>query len=155
MLSRLMDEDFSLFMAVPTIYGNLSNHIRQEAKENNVQKDYLDKIRSRFCRYRLMVSGSAALPETQFHEWEHLSGQRLLERFGMTELGMALSNPYEVEGRIPGSVGKVLPGVTAAIQLENGTIDTHNDGHGELLIKSDAVFDRYLNKPEATAKEFY
>jgi len=102
-----------------------------------------------------MVSGSAALPETQFHEWEQISGQRLLERFGMTELGMALSNPYEVEGRVPGSVGKVLPGVTAALQLENGTIDTHNDGQGELLIKSDAVFDRYLNKPEATAKEFH
>lgn len=41
-----------------------------------------------------MVSGSAALPEKQFNEWENLSGQRLLERFGMTEICMALSNPY-------------------------------------------------------------
>ena len=41
-----------------------------------------------------MVSGSAALPEGQFKSWEELSGQRLLERFGMTEIGMALSNSY-------------------------------------------------------------
>jgi malonyl-CoA/methylmalonyl-CoA synthetase len=50
-----------------------------------------------------MVSGSAALPESQFKSWEELSGQRLLERFGMTEIGMALSNPYDdVNKRKPG-----------------------------------------------------
>ena len=45
-------------------------------------------------KYRLMVSGSAALPEAQMHKWEELSGQRLLERFGMTETGFPLSNLY-------------------------------------------------------------
>ena len=49
-------------------------------------------------------------------EWEEISGQRLLERFGMTELIMALSNPYEpIEGRRPGRVGTELPGVDAAM----------------------------------------
>jgi malonyl-CoA/methylmalonyl-CoA synthetase len=42
-----------------------------------------------------MVSGSAALPVEQMESWENISGQKLLERFGMTELNMALSNPYE------------------------------------------------------------
>jgi malonyl-CoA/methylmalonyl-CoA synthetase len=42
-----------------------------------------------------MVSGSASLPEKTFKRWKEISGHTLLERFGMTELGMALSNPYE------------------------------------------------------------
>lgn len=98
-----------------------------------------------------MVSGSAALPDTLFREWESLTGQRLLERFGMTELGMALSNPYEIERRVPGSVGCPLPGVQAALYSENGKIEENGvKGEGELLIKGETLFDRYLNKPEAT-----
>ncbi len=73
----------------------------------------------------------------------------------MTELGMALSNPYEANGRVPGSVGKALPGVNASMLKENGQIEHLSEGEGELLIKSDTLFDRYLNKPEATAKEFF
>ncbi len=42
-----------------------------------------------------MVSGSAALPDRVMDEWEELSGHKLLERYGMTEIGMALSNPYK------------------------------------------------------------
>lgn len=73
----------------------------------------------------------------------------------MTELGMALSNPYEVTGRVPGSVGKTLPGVTAALRKDDESIDELSiEGEGELLIKGDTLFDRYLNKPEATEKEF-
>jgi malonyl-CoA/methylmalonyl-CoA synthetase len=96
---RLAKEDFTVFMAVPTIYGNLTAHIKSEATKD---VNYLAKIKERFSKYRLMVSGSAALPETLFREWEEFSGQRLLERFGMTELGMALSNPYDIHGRVPG-----------------------------------------------------
>lgn len=111
-----------------------------------------------------MVSGSAALPETQMEEWKEISGQKLLERFGMTEILMALSNPYRpIDGRLKGTVGKPLPGVSAALfQLEEEGLDSNKmtilppDSleQGELLIKSTSMFDRYLNKPEATAKEF-
>ena len=63
-----------------------------------------------------MVSGSAALPVTQMDEWLEISGQQLLERFGMTEILMALSNPYRpIEGRLKGCVGTPLPGVKAAL----------------------------------------
>jgi len=52
-----------------------------------------------------MVSGSAALPLTQMDKWKQISGQTLLERFGMTETMMALSNPYRpIEGRLKGCV---------------------------------------------------
>ena len=91
--SRLVEEDFTLFMAVPTIYSNLVAHIHSEAKQ---EEGYRSRVKDRLSKYRLMVSGSAALPETLFKEWETISGQRLLERFGMTELGMALSNSYDV-----------------------------------------------------------
>lgn len=46
-----------------------------------------------------MVSGSAALPETVMNRWNEISGHKLLERYGMTEIGMALSNPYYGERR--------------------------------------------------------
>ncbi len=58
-------------MAVPTIYSNLTGHILSEAKR---EAGYLDKVKTRLSRYRLMVSGSAALPETLFREWESISG---------------------------------------------------------------------------------
>ena len=53
---------------------------------------------------RLMVSGSAALPEPILHKWEEITGHRLLERYGMTETGMVLSNPL-TGPRIPGESG--------------------------------------------------
>ena len=64
---RLTEEDFTLFMAVPTIYGNLTAHIKNEcSKESN----YSVQLKDRLSKYRLMVSGSAALPETLFRDWE-------------------------------------------------------------------------------------
>lgn len=42
---------------------------------------------------RLMMCGSAPLPITVFEKWEQITGHQLLERYGMTEIGMALSNP--------------------------------------------------------------
>ena len=63
-----------------------------------------------------MVSGSAPLPEAFMQKWKEISGHTLLERFGMTEVGMALSNPYEnAEQRLPGHVGHPMPGVTTAL----------------------------------------
>ena len=53
---------------------------------------------------RLMVSGSAALPQPVMEKWESITGHRLLERYGMTEIGMALTNPL-LGPRVPGMVG--------------------------------------------------
>ena len=67
-----------------------------------------------------MVCGSAALPTPFFEKWEQISGHRLLERYGMSELGMALTNPYESERRIPGTVGFPFPGVEAKVVNPEG-----------------------------------
>lgn len=103
----------NVFMAVPTVYANLARYYI----DGGLEQDYSpQKIQELLSAYRLMVSGSAALPVSQMDEWKHISGQTLLERFGMTETLMALSNPYlPVEKRLKGCVGSPLPGVEAAL----------------------------------------
>ena len=91
--------------------------------------------------------------------WQDVTSQRLLERFGMTETLMALSNPYNPKReRIPGRVGKPLPGVSAAmLDLDDmkTLLPEGTEKQGELLIRSTSMFDRYLGKPEATAESFF
>ncbi len=76
-------DSLSLFMAVPTIYYNL---LKQYHSSD------LKGVRERLSAFRLMVAGSASLPSPTLEEWERATGQRLLERYGMTEIGMAISN---------------------------------------------------------------
>lgn len=83
---------------------------------------------------RLMVSGSAALPEMTFKDWKTLTGHELLERYGMTEIGMALSNPYDGNYKL-GTVGRPLPFVDCRIIDEQGGVVTAADSPGELRIK--------------------
>lgn len=75
-------------MAVPTVYYNLIEYYKSKQLDKRTVKSGLSKL-------RLMVSGSASLPTPIFEEWERISGHRLLERYGMTEIGMAISNSYE------------------------------------------------------------
>ena len=78
---------------------------------------------------RLMVSGSAALPAPAFDHWLEVSGHRLLERYGMSEIGMGLSNPYSPpESRLPGHVGAPLPGVSARIVASEDDGKMHRVG---------------------------
>ena len=79
-------------MAVPTVYFKLIQAIESLSKSD--QKELKEKMKG----FRLMVSGSAALPVSVMEKWKSLSGHYLLERYGMTEIGMALSNPYLGEG---------------------------------------------------------
>jgi malonyl-CoA/methylmalonyl-CoA synthetase len=99
-----------------------------------------------------MVCGSAALPVSVMERWEAYSGQRLLERYGMTELGMAISNPYTGE-RKAGYVGMPLPGV--AIKLVNEQYEEVGHGEpGEIIVSGKNVFLEYWQKPEATKETF-
>lgn len=102
-------------------------------------------------KFRLMVSGSAALPVTVMEKWETISGHLLLERYGMTEIGMALSNPYKGERRA-GYVGFPLPGVE--IRLVNEHYQDVVDEPGEILVKGNNVFREYWRKLEATRDSF-
>jgi len=135
------------FMAVPTIYYKLIAHWEKLGAEDR------DRLSTGAQKLNLMVSGSAALPVPTLERWRELTGQTLLERYGMTEIGMALSNSFQNERR-PGHVGLPLPGVDMRLaDAEGNTISTANVP-GEIQIKGPNVFLEYWNKPEATAKAF-
>jgi malonyl-CoA/methylmalonyl-CoA synthetase len=146
-LERVAAGAYSVFMAVPTIYVKLIQALEQ------MQDAERDRLCAAFGRMRLMVSGSAALPANVHARWEELTGQRLLERYGMTEIGMALSNPLHGERR-PGSVGLPLPGVAVKLVTEEGAPVAGEDEPGEIWVRGPGVFREYWNNPEATAKSF-
>jgi len=101
---------------------------------------------------RLMVSGSAALPVSTLERWREISGHTLLERYGMTETGMILSNPLEGERR-PGSVGNPLPRVVVRL-VDESAKPVPLGQPGEIEVRGPAVFTEYWGKPEATAAAF-
>jgi malonyl-CoA/methylmalonyl-CoA synthetase len=138
---------YTVFMAVPTIYVKLIKHFEGldpiEAK----------KISEGFKKMRLNVSGSAACPVKVFNQWCSLTGQVLLERYGMTEIGMALSNPYNGERRA-GFVGSELPGVSAQLFDENDQNISDEGVPGEIRVKGDTVFQAYWENEKATETSF-
>jgi malonyl-CoA/methylmalonyl-CoA synthetase len=143
---KFIENDYTLFMAVPTIYTKL---IRSLDEFESSKK----KIASGTCRtMRLMVSGSAALPVGTLERWREISGHVLLERYGMTEIGMALSNPLRGE-RLPGQVGKPLPGVDVGLIDESGDVIT-GESTGEIIVRGKNVFLEYWNRPQATRDAF-
>lgn len=142
--NKFIEKDFTLFMAVPTIYSRL---IAVWDRAIPVNKKQMSEV----CKnMRLMISGSAALPVSTLEKWHQISGHVLLERYGMTEIGMALSNPLHGQ-RVPGHVGKPMLGVNVKI-LESGG-DTKNN-EGEILVNGPNVFLEYWGKPEATCEAF-
>ena len=101
---------------------------------------------------RLMVSGSAALPVTMLEQWQSISGHTLLERYGMTEIGMAISNPLHGE-RSPGCIGSPLPGVDVRLLDEDGK-PVADESPGEIQIRGRSVFLEYWDRPDATCESF-
>jgi malonyl-CoA/methylmalonyl-CoA synthetase len=136
----------NVFMAVPTIYFKLISHFELESEMNR------SSISASLKQFRLMVSGSAALPVSVMEKWRQISGHYLLERYGMTEIGMAISNPYEGQ-RKAGHIGKPLPGVQIRIVDENLKQVQENEP-GEIQVKGESVFKKYWRKEEATKKAF-
>jgi malonyl-CoA/methylmalonyl-CoA synthetase len=135
-----------VFMAVPTIYFKLIAYF--ETLDETEQKALTENMKT----FRLMVSGSAALPVSVMEKWEIISGHRLLERYGMTEIGMAISNPYHGERRA-GHIGQALPNVDIRLVDEQNQDVTIGEA-GEIQVKGDNVFQEYWLKPEATENTF-
>ncbi|KAM5138077.1 malonate--CoA ligase ACSF3, mitochondrial isoform 1-T2 [Mantella aurantiaca] len=159
----------NVFMAVPTIYSKLIEyydcHFTGPQDKGFVRAACQEKI-------RLMVSGSSALPVPVLERWREITGHTLLERYGMTEIGMALTNPLN-GARVPGSVGNPLPGVRVRIATEvpqdhgvsytvlaegdaNGSKVSPGlkDSEGELQVRGPAVFKEYWNKAQETREAF-
>ncbi len=143
---RLASGEITVFTAVPTIYRRLI--ASWEAAPPDVQRTRSEGLRN----LRLMMSGSAALPISTLERWREISGHTLLERYGMTELGMALSNPLEGERR-PGFVGLPLPDVDVQIVDEDG-IQVIEGTPGELEVRGPTVFSEYWERPEETRAAF-
>ncbi|MGH9000318.1 MAG: AMP-binding protein [Acidimicrobiia bacterium] len=122
----------TMFFGVPTMYARLAA-LATEAPE----------AAAALGRLRLCVSGSAPLPPAVFDQFEAATGQRVLERYGMSETGMNVSNPHDGERR-PGTVGLPLPGVE--VRLAPGT--------GEIFLRGPNVSGGYWRDPEATEAAF-
>lgn len=176
--ARLRAGGVTVFMGVPTMYVRLLQTFDGMTTEG-------DRAASAAAAsgLRLTVSGSAACPVPLFAAWEKATGVRLLERYGMTEVGMALSNPYDGQRR-PGFVGSPLPGVCMRVVPEAGGADAapvagggsdagnggsddvdasgargdaaeaFEEGPGELRLAGPQLFAGYWNRPEATAASF-
>jgi malonyl-CoA/methylmalonyl-CoA synthetase len=133
---RLASGEITVFSAVPTIYRRLIQSF--DAAPPEVQR-----ARAAGCRrVRLMMSGSAALPVRTLERWRTISGHTLLERYGMTETGMILSNPLHGLRR-PGLVGTPLPGVEVRLV------------EGEIEVRGPGVFREYWRRPDETRDAFH
>jgi malonyl-CoA/methylmalonyl-CoA synthetase len=118
----------TMFFGVPSMYQRLC--------------DWLDEHATDLSRVRVFVSGSAPLPPALFERCARLLGQPPVERYGITEGGIVVTNPYDGP-RQPGRVGYPFPGVEVKI-----------GDQGEVLLKGGQVFKGYWRNPEATREAF-
>jgi malonyl-CoA/methylmalonyl-CoA synthetase len=133
----------SVFMGVPTMYAKLFTAF--DAADEPTRQRWSRGART----LRLATSGSAALPVTLGERWRSTTGRYPLERFGMTEIGVGLTNRLHGE-RHPGLVGQPLRTVETRIKDEQG----QDAVEGELWVRGPSVFAGYHDKPEATTKAF-
>lgn len=164
----------TVFMAVPTVYHRLIEWYEAAPEAEK------PAMRTAAAALRLYVCGSAALSPSAAAAWHRISGHSMLERYGMTETGMLLSNGYE--DRVPTSLGVPLPGVEVRVVSDaresgdsariSGNSDTDMDAEvnvdsgasagagavadveGELLVRGPGVFSEYWNRADATAAAF-
>jgi malonyl-CoA/methylmalonyl-CoA synthetase len=134
--ASLLDFRTTVFFGVPTMYVRLLEADRDVARQIG-------------AGMRLCVSGSAPLAAHVLEAFEQRFGQRILERYGMTETLMTLGNPYDGERRA-GTVGFPFPGVSIRIVDDQG-VDVADQQEGELLVRSPMLCAGYWNRPEATA----
>ena len=143
----------TMFMAVPTVYSRLIDHFDTHIRNTPTEPAAREGVHA----LRLIVSGSAALPTATKRKFAELSGHELLERYGMTEIGMGLSCGLENDRRIDGSVGWPLPGVQVRLTEEKtGSVITSSgtDESGMIEIRGPNLFLEYFRRPEATVETF-
>ena len=129
----------TLFFGVPTIYVRLLDMAAGTARDIG-------------SPMRLFVSGSAPLPSQVLEDFRSLFGHTILERYGMSETLMNLSNPYAGERR-PGSVGLPLPGVSVRLLKSDGAPAGIGEV-GELYLRGPNIFPGYWKRDEATQAAF-
>jgi len=138
-LDQFLDFQPTLFFGVPAMYVRLLDTAPEKARAIGQ-------------RMRLFVCGSAPLPAQTLEEFRALFGHTILERYGMTETLMNISNPYDAERR-PGSVGLPLPDVVVKIMKPDGN-EAGVDETGELWLKGPNVFAGYWRREDASKAAF-
>ena len=127
----------SVMMGVPTFYTRLLGDPGFDQRH--------------YQHMRLFICGSAPLTEQTFHAFEARTGQRILERYGMSETGMITSNPLQGE-RVAGTVGFALPGVEVRISTAEGNPLPPGEV-GIIEVRGPNVFPGYWKMPEKTAED--
>ena len=138
-------EDFrqsaTVFMGVPTMYGRLLEYLDDHPEAGPI-----------LGRARLFTAGSAALRPAVLERFETHTGHRILERYGMSETLLTLTNPYEGERR-PGAVGFPVPGCEVKVVDEEGH-ELPRGQIGELWVRGEFLMQGYWNQPELSAAAF-
>lgn len=140
---ELSDEATMLF-GVPTMYHRLADEAERDSH-----------LAAALGRARLLVSGSAPLPAVEHQRIERLTGQRVVERYGMSETIMNCGVRAHGDRR-PGYVGPPFDGVRLRLVDEQGVEITDSDDEtvGEIQVRGPNLFTEYLNRPDATAEAF-
>jgi malonyl-CoA/methylmalonyl-CoA synthetase len=135
----------TMMFGVPTMYHRLA----QECEKDPTVAKAISKA-------RLLVSGSAALPATDHQSLTKTTGQKVAERYGMTETLMNCAVRADGDRR-PGAVGPPLPGVSLRLVDESGKMIELQDGEtvGEIEVKGENLFQGYLNRPDATGASMH
>jgi malonyl-CoA/methylmalonyl-CoA synthetase len=133
----------TLHFGVPTIYHRLAEAAATDPA-----------VSTALAGARLLVSGSAGLPRSVHERIHSLTGQVIVERYGMTETMITTAVPAATSGRA-GTVGTALRGVQLRIVDDTGAdVDHDGEAMGELLVRSPSMFAGYLNRPDATDAAF-
>lgn len=134
----------TMLFGVPTMYRRLADEAETDPT-----------IARALGQARLLVSGSAALPAAEHERISRLTGQQVVERYGMTETIMSCGVRASGDRR-PGYVGLPFDGVEIALVDDNGELieDSDDETVGEILVRGPNLFSEYLNRPDATAEAF-
>ena len=143
-LARGLRQGGTMVFAVPTMIRRIAAAAAADGE-----------VAAAFAEARLVVSGSAGLPASDHLRFEQATGQRVVERYGMTETLMNTSVRVDGE-RTPGSVGPPLPGVSLRLVDDAGAPVGADDGQtvAEIQVRGPNLFTGYLGRPEATAAAF-
>ncbi|MGH3898102.1 MAG: acyl-CoA synthetase [Pseudonocardiaceae bacterium] len=141
-VARELAGSATMLFGVPTMYHRLAAAAEQDPQ-----------LAAALGRARLLVSGSAALPDSDFQRIAAATGQHVVQRYGMTE--SLITCAVRVDGhRRPGTVGPPLDGVALRLADDDGGVLEVSDDEtvGEIEVAGPTLFLGYLNQPDATAE---